>query len=51
MNCDDCIYTDIADWVQDGDTQKAKPVYWCERYNKFCDDVAECKYKDEGAEL
>ena len=47
MNCDDCVYTDIAEWVQDGDTQKLKPVYWCEKNNKLCTDVNDCRYKAE----
>ena len=47
MNCDDCLYTDIADWEKDGDTERLKPVLWCERYNEFCSDVIDCKYKAE----
>ena len=47
MNCDDCLYTDIADWEQDKTTGKAKPVYWCNRYKLLCSDVIDCKYKVE----
>lgn len=45
MNCDDYEYTDITVYEKDGDTERIKPVYWGDRYNKFCDDVAECEYK------
>jgi len=45
MNCDDCVYTDIADWEQDARTGKATPIYWCERYKKLCSEIAKCKYK------
>lgn len=47
MNCEDCNYTDIADWEQDETTGKAKPVYWCERYKKLCSSISECRYKAE----
>jgi hypothetical protein len=47
MNCEDCDYTDIADWKQDEKTGKAKAVYWCERYEKLCSNISECKYKAE----
>ncbi len=43
MNCDDCVYTDIADWEQDGD--KAIPILWCERFEKLCKDIKECPFK------
>lgn len=42
--CKDCDYTDIADWEEDKKTGKAKPIYWCERYNKYCEDIKECEY-------
>lgn len=45
MNCDDCVYTDIADWEPDG--QKVTPVLWCKRFDKFCNDVDKCPYKAE----
>jgi hypothetical protein len=51
MNCDDCLYTDIVELEKDGDTERLNPVYWCERYNKFCSDVADCKYKVESEEI
>ena len=47
MNCEDCEYTDIADWEQDKRTGKATPVYWCEKYRDFCSDISECRYKAE----
>lgn len=47
MNCEDCEYTDIADWEQDKTTGKARPVYWCERYKKMCSSISECQYKAE----
>ncbi len=47
MNCEDCDYTDIADWEQDKTTGKARPVYWCERYRKMCSSIGECQYKTE----
>lgn len=43
MNCEDCIDTDIADWVLNESTGKAAPVLWCERYKKFCSDISECE--------
>lgn len=47
MNCDDCLYTDIAEWEKDGDPERIKPLIWCKKYDKFCSDVADCKYKTE----
>lgn len=47
MNCDDCLYTDIVDWEQGGETLKGTPAYWCERYKLFCSDVTDCKYKEQ----
>lgn len=47
MNCDNCLYTDIAEWEKDGDTERLKPIYWCEKYKLFCSDVVDCKYKVE----
>lgn len=47
MNCDDCVYTDIADWEETGDTGKVKPILWCEKYRKLCSDVTNCEYKAE----
>ena len=47
MICEDCDYTDIADWEQDKTTGKASPVYWCERYKKMCSNISECQYKAE----
>ena len=49
--CDDCVYTDIADWVQIEGTEKVEPEYWCEKYNKYCLDVIECEYKVESEEI
>ena len=46
-DCEECVYTDIADWEQDKKTGKAKPIYWCERYNKHCEDIKECEYIKE----
>ena len=48
MNCDYCVYTNIVKWERK--EAKATPEYWCERYNKFCDDIAECEYKAEKGE-
>jgi hypothetical protein len=50
MSCDDCVYTDIADWEEIVDTGKVKPVLWCEKYRKLCSDVTECKYIAESEE-
>lgn len=50
MNCDDCLYTDIADWEKDGDTERVKPVLWCEKYELLCSNVTDCKYKAETEE-
>ena len=47
MNCDDHLCADIADWEKDGDTERLKPVLWCEKYRLFCSDVTDCKYKVE----
>ena len=47
MKCEDCVYVDIADWEEIADTGKAEPVLWCEKYNKFCLDITDCKYKAE----
>ena len=47
MNCDDCLYTDIMEWEKDGDTERLRPVLWCERYNRSCSDITDCKYKAE----
>ena len=49
-NCEDCDYTDIADWEQDKTTGKAKPVYWCERYREMCSSISECQYKEREEE-
>ena len=49
MNCEDCDYSDIADWEQDKTTGKANPVYWCERYKKMCSSINECQYMAEGS--
>ena len=45
--CDDCVYTDIADWKEIADTGRVEPVLWCEKYRKLCSDVTDCKYKAE----
>ena len=45
--CEDCNYADIADWEQDKKPGKAKPIYWCERYKKHCEDIKECEYIKE----
>ena len=42
--CEDCEYTEIVDWEQDKKTGKAEPIYWCERYEKECNDIKECEY-------
>lgn len=42
--CEDCEYTEIVDWEQDKKTGKAKAILWCERYEKECDYIKECKY-------
>ena len=46
--CEDCIETDIADWEVDSNIGKAKAILWCERLRKFCEDVTECEYFDNG---
>lgn len=51
MSCAICLYTDIADWEKDGNTERLKPVLWCEKYNKLCSDVTDCKYKTEKEEI
>jgi hypothetical protein len=43
MTCDDCWYSEIADWKQDK-TGKAIPIYWCERHKKMCKEVKECSF-------
>lgn len=48
MNCEDCIYSDIADWEQNKKIGKAKAVYWCERHKKLCNDIQECQFEDNG---
>lgn len=50
MNCDDCVYTDIADWEEIVGTGKVKPVLWCEKYRNLCSDVTDCKDKEESEE-
>ena len=47
MKCEDCYYSDIADWVQDVKTGKATPIYWCEKLKHLCDDIQECELKGE----
>ena len=42
--CENCAYTDIADWEQDKKTGKATPIYWCKRHKKVCADIRECQY-------
>lgn len=51
MNCEDCDYTDIAYWEQDETTEKASPVYWCERYKELCSNISECRYKIESEDI
>ena len=36
--CENCDHSEIVDWEQDAKTGKAKPIYWCERHKKPCDD-------------
>ena len=48
MNCEDCVYSDIADWEQNGKTGKAKAIYWCERHKKLCNNIQECQFEDNG---
>ena len=48
--CENCDYSDIADWEQDEKTGKATSIYWCEKHKKFCTDIKECQQisrKDE----
>lgn len=47
--CDDCVNVEICDWEVEPKTGKAKPIYWCEKYSKFCENVSECKHFDNGA--
>lgn len=35
--CDDCVYTDIYDWIQDEKTGKA--ILWCEKHKCICEEV------------
>lgn len=48
MNCEDCLYSDIADWELDEKTGKAKAVYWCEKHKKMCNNIQECQFEDNG---
>ena len=50
MNCDDCVYSDIADWDKIEDTGKVKPVLWCEKYRHLCSDITGCEYYMEDYE-
>lgn len=57
MNCENCIYGDIADWEQEPKTGQAKPVWWCLKHKCFCEDIQteHCLEEDtcesEGEEL
>ena len=42
--CENCDYSDIADWEQDKKTGKATPIYWCERHKEFCANIKECQH-------
>ena len=46
--CDECIYTDIADWL-DIEMQSI-PILWCERKEEFCNNISDCNYFDDGKE-
>ena len=47
MKCEDCDYSDIADWVEDKKTGKATPIYWCEKHKHDCDNIQNCELKGE----
>ena len=47
MNCEDCVYSDIAYWEQSEKIGKAKAIYWCERHKELCDDIQECQFEDD----
>lgn len=47
MDCDDCVYTDIAGWEEITGTGRVKPVLWCEKYRNLCSDVTECEDKED----
>jgi len=52
MKCEDCDYSDIADWVvQDEKIGKATPIYWCEKHKHLCDDIQDCELKGKQNEL
>lgn len=46
--CENCVYTDIADWEEDKETGKATPILWCERQEEYCDDICYCEFFDDG---
>jgi hypothetical protein len=50
MNCNDCVYVDIADWEQNAITGKAKAILWCEKYRHFCSDITDCEYYKKDSE-
>lgn len=50
MNCNDCVYADIADWEQNAITGKAKAILWCEKYRHFCSDITDCEYYKKDSE-
>lgn len=45
MNCDDCVYADIADWEEITGTEKVKPVLWCEKYRNLCSEGSDSNDK------
>ena len=48
MNCEDCIYGDIADWKQEPKSGQAKPIWWCLKHKRFCKDIQTCSKEDNG---
>ena len=46
MNCENCVYGDIADWEQGAKIGQAKPIWWCEWYRCLCEDIQICLKED-----
>ena len=46
--CEDCLYSDIVDWKQNTKTGKAKPIYWCEKYQHLYIGTQGCENGDDG---
>lgn len=45
--CENCLYSEIADWVDDTETKKSIPILWCEKHRVMCEKVeTECEQFD-----